>query len=120
MPRIRWTPSPTDASKYGLDGPQVFDTDEIRDLPSSKLEELEAVLRRHAGLNIADVYPARDGNLKIPRAVMWMTLRLAGHGLDWDDFDPQVLRAEFEEEVAQGGDANPPADTPDETSSPEE
>lgn len=120
MPRIRWTFSPTDVIKYGIEGPQFFDTELILDLPSSVLEELEATTRRHAGLLLAEIWPPRDTSVKTLRAIMWLSLRLGGHGLDWGDFDPQVLRAEFEEVSSEGDDASPPAEAPDESSSPEE
>ncbi len=118
MARIRWTLPDDDAKKYGITEPCIFDTEALRDLSGSELEELESVLVQEADLYIVDLYPARDRNLKIPRAIMWVTLRLAGFKLKWEEFDPKVLRAQFEDADA-GDDANPPLDGPDGISSPE-
>lgn len=117
MARIRWTLTTEDAERYSIAEPQIFDTETLRGLSASRLEELEDELLRHAGLYIVDLYPARDRNLRIPRAIMWITLRMAGSPLGWEEFDPQVLRARFEDADA-GDDVDPPADGPAENSSP--
>lgn len=120
MPRVRWTPSSGDATKYDLDGPQIFDTDVLDDLPAGELEDLERIVRAHTGLILADLWPPRDSSVSLARAVMWLTLRLAGRSLDWTDFDPQIRRTGFEPEPEPEDDADPPVDPPVETSSPEE
>lgn len=118
MPRVRWTPSPRDAELYGIDGDQVFDSEVLDDLPAGELEKLETEIRAHTGLLLSDLWPPRDNAVPLVRAVMWVTLRLAGKELAWADFDPQIRRARFT--PVKGDDVDPPAETPDETSSPEE
>jgi hypothetical protein len=110
---LQWTPSPRDAKRYNIDGPQIFDIDALDDLPSSELESLEREIRARAGVLLSDLWPPRDNSVPLARAVMWVTLRLRGSDLAWEDFDPQVRRTNF---AAEGGDVDPPAGT----SSPEE
>lgn len=117
MSRIKWTPSPTDATKYAIDGTQIFDTDVLDDLPAGELEAIERIIKANTGLLLVDLWPPRDNSVPLVRAVMWVTLRLSGSGLDWGDFDPQTRRTRFE---PAEDDVDPPPEAPAETSLPEE
>lgn len=120
MAHIQWTLTEADQKEYDLIGPQTFDTAALRGLRCSQLEELEAVTREHAGLLIVDLYPLAEGSMRGLRAVMWVSLRLAGRQIKWEDFDPQVLAVKWEDLNEAEGDALPPDSGPAGASSSEE
>lgn len=108
MTRIQWTPTEADASRYGLEGPQTLDLEQLQDMQCSELEAIERVLKANAGMLLVELWPPKDESMATRRAIMWTTLRLAGVGLDWGDFNPQVLRVGFQ--LLDGDDADPPSD----------
>lgn len=114
MPRILWKPSDEDAKEYALDGPQVFDIDGLQALRFSELEKLEGVILSRAGLRLLEIYPLDERNqtMRGLRGLVWLSLRLSGREISWDDFDPHGLQIEFLPD-SSGDDADPLAAGPD-------
>lgn len=114
---MTWVPSASDASKYAIDGPQTLSGDDLDSRPSSELEAIETELRAHTDLVLEDVWIPFRRDVVVSRALMWVTLKLAGSGLAWGDFNPQVRCTKFNF-IMEDVDVSPPAETPDGDSSP--
>jgi hypothetical protein len=95
-----------DRDRYEV-GELLFDSEALKDMTADDLVKFE----RESDVAVASLLPLVDPNLSVlavaRRSAAFLALRQAGHSARWDEFQPKLLRAEFEQvEVTR---TNPPA-----------
>lgn len=107
-----------DRERYG--GPEVLEYDRawLDDIPADELERIEAELLPHR-VTLVQASAEWEYNLtaRACRVVFWLAYRQAGITLPYKDFTPKVMAARAVDlELPDGGDADPPAPTEEESS----
>lgn len=102
-----------DIATHG-DGWWVYDEEAITALPARRLIEIEQT----TGMPLIQMMQGvRSNDTAATLAAMWVALGLAGRTVAWDDFNPLVLRVEWEQDPGPLDSGEAPV--PDSGSSPD-
>jgi hypothetical protein len=95
-----------DADRDAYGGPEWidFDREALRDLPGSKLMELEQA----TGFRLAGFFDDRIDTMHGMRARLYVARSMAGLVDDWAAFDPKVLQSDMRIPLPDPGDTGPP------------
>jgi hypothetical protein len=109
MTQIRIALSEKDLAEYGGPAVVTFDTEALKDLPCSRLVELQELAGGKSVLQwMADIDRVEAD---ARRLAVWFARSQAGVVEPFHDFDPQVLRADFDYSP-EVDDVDPPAEAP--------
>jgi hypothetical protein len=106
MTTIRVLLCAEDRDRYKV-GELLFDSEKLKDMTAEDLVQFE----RDSDVAVASLLPLVDPRLSVVaiarRSAAFLALRQGGHDVRWDDFQPKLLRAEFEQ--VEAAHTDPPA-----------